>query len=329
MKRIPALDGWRGVAILLVLIDHLQWQWFGHPFRPWVETGQHGVTLFFVLSGYLITSNLIERKRPLGEFYARRFFRLMPVAWAYLVALAVIGLLYPAQAMRQNELIACVLFYRNYLHSNALLSAPHFWSLSIEEQFYILWPATLMFLGKKRSCVALAAVALAVVFTRNYFWSFYHRDWYNYRTEVRADALCIGCLAAILLSYPSIRKWVRAALPALYIPSAAVFAYCVVAYQSFPPAVECCAAAVLVTGCVVAPETLSARALSAAPISWLGRISYSVYVWQQFIHTNYGISGNLLVDCISLALILASYYAIERPSQKLSHSLLQLSPVNS
>jgi len=89
MKRIPTLDGWRGIAVLLVLADHVRFALHAEA-SPGVATGQHGVTIFFVLSGFLITSKLMEEKNATGSidlrsFYVRRFFRLMPAAWAFLL----------------------------------------------------------------------------------------------------------------------------------------------------------------------------------------------------------------------------------------------------
>ena len=87
MKRIPALDGWRGIAILMVLADHVIFNvWQRYP-RPWMRTGTHGVTLFFVLSGFLITSNLLAEPISLRKFYIRRFFRLIPTAWTFLAVM--------------------------------------------------------------------------------------------------------------------------------------------------------------------------------------------------------------------------------------------------
>jgi hypothetical protein len=88
LNRISALDGWRGIAILLVLFDHIQDAVLHRYARPWTQTGQHGVTIFFVLSGFLITSKLIEGPIGLKQFYLRRLFRLMPVAWTFLAAMA-------------------------------------------------------------------------------------------------------------------------------------------------------------------------------------------------------------------------------------------------
>src|SRR5580698_3001084 len=95
-NRIPTLDGWRGLAVLLVLILHFQIFYNNHYFfnNRVFGFGEHGVAIFFVLSGFLITNNLCKRpKVDLLRFYIRRFFRLMPAAWAYLLALYVTGLI--------------------------------------------------------------------------------------------------------------------------------------------------------------------------------------------------------------------------------------------
>src|SRR6476646_7446998 len=91
MNRIPTLDGWRGIAIALVLFDHIQDSIMGHYARPWTATGYQGVTIFFVLSGFLITSKLLEGPINFKRFYLRRFFRLMPAAWVFLVFLLLLS----------------------------------------------------------------------------------------------------------------------------------------------------------------------------------------------------------------------------------------------
>jgi peptidoglycan/LPS O-acetylase OafA/YrhL len=156
-RRIPSLDGWRGVAILLVLSDHVQMALLGHPMRQWALTGQHGVTIFFVLSGYLITSKLLEGPINLKTFYLRRFFRLMPVAWAYLATLWLFDALMRMHDMSVREATSCLLFYRNFLIGH--IATLHFWSLSIEEEFYLTWPVLLLLLGPRRNrWIALAGM---------------------------------------------------------------------------------------------------------------------------------------------------------------------------
>src|SRR5579871_4680695 len=136
-SRIPQLDGWRGIAILLVLVSHLM-RWC----CPWAfKIGGRGVGIFFVLSGYLITSRLLRENEcsariSLRRFYIKRFFRLMPCAWLYLIFLAVLGVLQPL------EMAGCLFFFRGALPSTPThILTGHFWSLSIEEDFYLLWPS--------------------------------------------------------------------------------------------------------------------------------------------------------------------------------------------
>jgi peptidoglycan/LPS O-acetylase OafA/YrhL len=223
MKRIPALDGWRGIAIALVLFDHLQAALAGGYWRPWMQTGQHGVTIFFVLSGFLITSKLVEG--PAGQvdfksFYIRRFFRLMPVAWVYLAVLWLAGAISDEHWISGGEITSCIFFFRNFFGPGRGLYAAHFWSLSIEEQFYLIWPCLLLFAGRHASRWFAVGGALAIAVYREMHWARYEHQWLSFQTEVRADALLTGCLLALLLADPKLQsaaqRWARIGwLPAL------------------------------------------------------------------------------------------------------------------
>src|SRR5579872_187932 len=109
-QHIPVLDGWRGIALLLVLSEHFPLIPSSLPFlHPLTETGEHGVAIFFVLSGYLITIRLLEEQDKTGgldlrSFYIRRFFRLMPCAWTYLFLLAATSQLRPLEGL------SCIFF---------------------------------------------------------------------------------------------------------------------------------------------------------------------------------------------------------------------------
>ena len=121
-SRIPTLDGWRDIAILLVLFNHVMNACVNNVSSPWLATGHHGVTLFSVLSGFLITANLIAGPIDLKLFYIRRFFRLMPVAWAYL------GVFAPDRPPRSHR------FCRRNRFQSVFLSQLHRNSL---RQFYM------------------------------------------------------------------------------------------------------------------------------------------------------------------------------------------------
>jgi peptidoglycan/LPS O-acetylase OafA/YrhL len=310
--RIPALDGWRGIAILLVLFDHIQVAITGHYIHPWMNTGQHGVTIFFVLSGFLITSKLIEGPIDIKQFFIRRFFRLMPAAWAYLATLLFLNRMTGVSFMTWPEIRACLLFYRNMVHISG--NAGHFWSLSLEEQFYLVWPCLLILAGARR-CRWIAGVgACGCALYRWHFWSHYDRLGPNCMSQVRADALLVGCLMALLLSNPRVRvasiRWAKwTATPALI-----MLLFCVARFQWLPPLREGIAIAVLISMCVLFPYAIWTRLLSWQPLAWLGVVSYSIYLWQElFVHLGHG-TGSLPYICIGLPVFaLGSYYLIERP----------------
>jgi peptidoglycan/LPS O-acetylase OafA/YrhL len=318
MDRIPTLDGWRGIAIALVLFDHIQESLTRSYLRPWTQTGQHGVTIFFVLSGFLITSKLLEGPIQLRRFYLRRFFRLMPAAWTYLGALLLFNWMTGKPFVTLAGLSACLFFYRNFaLHVGSGVTG-HFWSLSLEEQFYLIWPGILLLAGVRRCRWIAAAGAIACAAYRWYFWAHYNHNLLNDETQVRADAPLAGCLLALLLADTRVRaaavRWsMICAAPAL-----AVLLYCVARFQWLPPLCECVAIAVLIGATMLHPTMLIPRVLSLPPIAWLGTISYSIYVWQEVVMS----LRSVWVLCIALPLCaLGSYYLIERPFTRLGHRL--------
>ncbi len=218
-QRIPTLDGWRGVAILLVLADHLQFGLFHR--REYISTGGHGVAIFFVLSGYLITSKLRDEFQQRGSidlksFYIRRFFRLMPAAWTYLLLMGIVSF-HSVVALRRDAIAACVFFYRNFTNPGpGSFLTGHFWSLSIEEQFYLFWPSMLLLLGLRRARWFAITAAMAVAAWRLHHWSTLATltPAATFDTQFRADALFVGCAAALSLPLLSrlLRAWMIAPL---------------------------------------------------------------------------------------------------------------------
>jgi len=142
MKRITTLDGWRGVAISLVIAEHAGWERFPH--QLWNGLGSLGVDIFFVLSGYIITTRLIQERAATGtislsSFYVRRAFRILPVVGCYIAVLAVLSLFLPMD-VRASQLAGSLFFFRNYQFAATWtgIYTAQFWSLSIEEHFYLL-----------------------------------------------------------------------------------------------------------------------------------------------------------------------------------------------
>lgn len=274
-QRIPCLDGWRGIAILLVILGHSQYALIG---REVLHTGGHGVTLFFVLSGYLITRKLMEEQDrdgriQLGTFYRRRFRRLMPAAWTYL-AVAFVLLLIMKVHVRKVEFISAVFCFRNYVDSaGALALTSHFWSLSVEEQFYLVWPFVLGRISRK---VALIGAAVAAVLLTAWKMSgvsplFPHSGWPTFHTEFCAETLLTGCAAALL--EPQIRKFLKgvASWPAAVLLAAQIF------LTPFPLLVE----SILIAMLLLITSQRTGALLDSAPLRWTGLLSYSLYLWQE------------------------------------------------
>jgi peptidoglycan/LPS O-acetylase OafA/YrhL len=318
MKRIPTLDGWRGLAISLVLFDHVQHALLGGYLWSWTQSGQHGVTVFFVLSGFLITSKLIEGPINPKRFYLRRFFRLIPAAWVYLAFVLLLSKLTDIHFTTPAGVLACVLLYRNYVGAWAGGATGHFWSLSLEEQFYLVWPCILLLAGMRRSRWIAAAGAIACAAYRWVFWAHYNENVLNGQSQVRADALLAGCLMAHLCAdpriLPAIARWSR--LWAL--PACAYLLFCIARFHWLPPLCESVSIAGLIAFTTLHPTKWFVRPLSFPLLAWLGTVSYSVYLWQE-LFTVFR-SPVALFILMPLA-ALASYYCIERPFTRLGHRL--------
>ena len=144
---IPTLDGWRAVAISLVLLSHSS-----RSSGLAEHLGFLGVALFFGISGYLIcTKLLVERERngsiSLKSFYWRRAFRILPASVSYLVVIGNLGV-FSLEQVKGRDVASGILFFANYL-PNKHWDINHFWSLSMEEHFYMLWPMLLACLGNR------------------------------------------------------------------------------------------------------------------------------------------------------------------------------------
>jgi peptidoglycan/LPS O-acetylase OafA/YrhL len=315
-KRIAALDGWRGGAILLVLFSHIQDSLLRHYLWPWSATGYRGVSIYFVLSGFLITSKLIE-SGDLKRFYVRRFFRLMPAAWVYLGLMLILWRITGKPYTTPSEVLACVFFYRNFL--GFIGEAGHFWSLSIEEQFYLLWPSLLLFAGKRRAVWIAAAGAVGSAVARAIPWTHAHVVPPVKPTWLVADGLLLGCLFVLIASDPVSRERLARFSRICVVPALLIYLCCAVFLpQGQASFIEHLCIGLLISATVLHPGSLIARVISFGPLTWFGRISYSVYLWQEVFMP---FRNPLILCTLFPAFALASYYLIENPLTKLGHRL--------
>jgi peptidoglycan/LPS O-acetylase OafA/YrhL len=316
--RIPTLHGWRGIAILLVILSHAGIALYSTLHIPHPDSvGQHGVTIFFVLSGFLITSRFLQEKNAtgsinLGSFYIRRFFRLMPCAWLYLLVMLVATAHTNPASYTAQEIWGSLLFFRNYLDPNAIHAITgHFWSLSIEEQFYLVWPALLVLGGVKRARWIAVAGASAIALLRLAHWTaLSHAPLAGtFGTQYRADSLLVGCAAALFL--PNLRPYLRTWMT---LPLLAALAMCMFSYGRLIPMRESIVIALLLAVTSELSTQPLSRFLEWKPLAFLGTFSYSLYVWQQvFILGVHKVSS----FCISIAILpvvaFCSYELIEKP----------------
>lgn len=190
-KYYPELDGVRAIAALMVMLFHAAQA--GLPIHGLINFGQTGVDLFFVLSGFLITSILLNnRQRDWGEvkiFYARRSLRIFPLYFGYLFLLLIIG--YPTSWPYW-------VYLQNFYNALSIhISGPmHFWSLAVEEHFYLIWPFLVLFAPRRILVSTLWGMVIGAAILR-YYLSL-HGVQVFYLTFTRIDGLAAGALIAIL-----------------------------------------------------------------------------------------------------------------------------------
>ncbi|MGP1692489.1 MAG: acyltransferase family protein, partial [Giesbergeria sp.] len=223
----PALDGLRGVAILLVVLSHAHVPLFDGAFL--------GVDLFFVLSGFLITSLLLLERQAHGRidyvrFYRRRLLRLMPALALFLGTYCLVApLLWPGLDDVYRDALVSLAYLADY--GIAFFDSPgtllHMWSLSVEEHFYLVWPPLLMFLVRfSRPGQVWRPIALLYLLSWLWrlLWVAHGQQFYEifFRFDTRASGLLAGSLlAALMHERPAFLRWLQERLPlAMWLPLA-------------------------------------------------------------------------------------------------------------
>jgi peptidoglycan/LPS O-acetylase OafA/YrhL len=341
----PWLDGMRGIAVLLVLAFHF----FLLP------GGFLGVDVFFVLSGFLITSLLIDEWQTtgrihLGKFYLRRILRLAPALAAVLIGCLVFVMVF--QPERLPTYRAAMLVAACYLSNwPSLIQVPmgeiaHTWSLSVEEQFYLIWPLLLLGLLKLRlsrawvAGIVIAGIAASAT-VRFSLWTV-HQGSPDFPThflrmytglDTRADALLVGCLLGLAASW----NWLPRSKSAgrvygvLAILAVAGLGYLLLFKKSWHAhyflglfTLVAVMVAALVARMLVAPSRWERRVLELRPLVFTGKISYGLYLYHYpvLFYLKWPLGwdhlGNIaVIAAITMALTLASYFLIEQPFLKL------------
>lgn len=339
----PALDGLRGISILAVMAFN------GH--LLWLRGGFVGVDIFFVLSGFLITALLVQDFRRtssigLKNFYFRRALRLLPALFALMLFCIAYALFLQPEDKASVTLkgVLYTLFYvANWVqippYPPAIGALSHAWSLSVEEQFYIIFPLLLLVLLKLKSkpvvLVILCSLVTISMLLNIWFWHAetpFLRMYFG--SDTRANELLIGCIAALVLSWgtfqPSNRlKWTFHSASLISLVGILISFFMARHFGAFVYnggfTLISIGTAVLILDLVLFPSNLS-RCFEYAPLVWIGKISYGLYLWHfpifeatrklfegKMSPVFYEITGVV----VTLLVATVSYYFLEQPFLKL------------
>ncbi len=345
----PDIEGLRATAVLLVLFYHA-----GLP----LAGGYIGVDIFFVISGFLITGLLLREAENTGHislinFYARRAKRLLPAASVVLIAIAGFSYFFSPPTHRAAfglDVVAAAAYFANWRFADRSVDylaedlgqspALHFWSLSVEEQFYFIWPLLIILalhfaLRSNKEIRSIATITLSLILASSFAWSILHTksnpEEAFFLTTTRLWELSVGAMLSVLL--PQIKKlpsslanffgWCGALL---IIISALLFNN-KTSWPSFYALAPTIGAALVIGAGTLTNSTPISQLLATKPMVWIGGLSYSMYLWHWpiliFAQSWFNLEGPLWGGTlVAMSLIPAwlSYHLIEQPirtSQKL------------
>jgi peptidoglycan/LPS O-acetylase OafA/YrhL len=331
LRQIPALDALRAFSVLLVMAYHFGFQ----------VPGGYGVVAFFVLSGFLITWLLLKEHESTGtislrRFYMRRALRIFPAFYVYWFLL-VGALLVTGREVPWGHAVSAFVYLSNYY--NALLGDPntgfsHTWSLAIEEQFYLLWPAIFLFFMRdpgRMACRLIWLIAAVWGYRAVLAWGFEVDQGYIYAAfDTRFDALLVGCLAAVLLHRrrgERVVRWITSH-PALPLVSLLAITLLVIdlpfdiprrrdvfGFALVPPLI-----AILIIQTIGLQRSRWWSWLDHRALRFLGSISYPLYLYQQVtLHmvrdglSMWPVVLQFAAACAFTVLVAScSYYVVER-----------------
>ncbi len=343
--RIKSLDGLRAVSILLVVLGHSYAAAFepkGAPGLAVASLADLGVGIFFVISGFLITTLLLQELAKYGEislkqFYIRRTFRILPPFYAYMVVVLVL-MLCGAAVVTMRFWLEAVLFTRDYFLLGRDRWTSGIWSLSVEEQFYLMWPACLAYFGTRRARnMAIGLIAISplirivshMFFTAN--WGFAE----GLTFHNRIDGLMLGCVLAILETDPKFYERYRRLLHPAAVAAAVVFLLVVSPtltgifdrFYRVPIkyTLDNLAITYVIWFFVRNASSIGGRILNWGPIVHIGQLSYSMYLWgpvaAYLAHksglTHGSVSEALLTIPVLFGISEMSWRLVEQPALRL------------
>jgi peptidoglycan/LPS O-acetylase OafA/YrhL len=318
---------------MLVLVEHLTLAvglpaWanalnFGH-------IGYVGVSMFFAISGYLITLLLVREWNAtaaisLTDFYRRRALRILPAYFVFLVVVFALTRL-RAFAISPDDWRAALTYTMNFNEAPAW-EVGHLWSLSVEEQFYLIWPILFIWLRPDRARKGLIGLMFVMPTFRVLLWSFSPPvlERFNEVTPLRVP-IAAGCLLALLSTQAALPRGLASIQRHAMRYAATSMLLLILSFEmarwswgygaTLRFSIDAVALGVLIWAVANAAATVVGRVLEASPVVFLGLLSYSAYLWQQLLldpHHRYGALPWSYHALLAVLAVLTSYFAIEKP----------------
>lgn len=329
-RSIPSLDGVRALSVFSVILGHLRYKWLDRiPFNVSFRNGNQGVAVFFGISGLLITHLLLKELRHHGNislrrFYLRRTMRIFPPFYVFLLAMGILSVLHQVH-VSAGDMLAAATYTWNYVSFEGKGSRwilAHCWSLSLEEQFYLLWPLSMKFFSRWTNLWIAAGVIFLSPISRvlTYLLWPQMRSNLSMMLHTRLDAIMIGCLLALIIDIDIWQRFRRLALhwavPAIALsflflidtPAEQRWAGKYLLTVGFP--LQDLAIAMLLLYVVFRHESILGKLLNLKLLRHLGIISYSLYLWQQPFAASYTrpLSFLWIILCAEM-----SFFLVERP----------------
>jgi len=335
-KHLAGIDGLRAISALLVVLYHAG--------VPAVPAGT-GVLAFFVLSGFLITRLIIAEETEthtvsLRRFYIRRSFRIFPAFYAYWV-MWIIFMLIRHHALNVPQTLSAFFYVSNYyqaLYGDPNNGLSHTWSLGVEEQFYLLWPFAFLLLRNNERWfnVLVVLIPLLWVYREALIYVLHVNQRYLYEAfDTRVDHILMGCLLAIALETRRFTRLWRIACASPYMTLVTILLMVVAVrgngllhLRDYRDSVEFVVVpvlcAILIAQLVAFPSHAVTSHFNWAWMRYLGKISYSIYLYQQLVvfparkvFTGYPVLGVLAAVAASIIFATGSFYLIEQPFLRL------------
>jgi peptidoglycan/LPS O-acetylase OafA/YrhL len=341
---LPGLDGVRAISILIVLVAHLG---FGN-----VVPGGLGVTVFFFASGFLITRILVgEQNRAAGRidlkgFYIRRFLRLMPALYVFIPVSMLLMAPFGGKPLLPHIAAASLYLVNYYDVLDTFFGWPeravpwgHLWSLAVEEHFYLLFPAALAVWGKTHAARVRLIVAVMIICALWRVIAFFGLGWsadYTYQaTDTRLESIAWGCLLSVLLDgAPRENARLQSLVGWSWVAGGLLAILFTILFRdegfraTWRYTVQGAALFVLVLNLyALRGAHFAIDLLERAPFRWIGRLSYSLYLWHMPViwlvarvagmdpesGVRLSLSSMAVATALSFAAACVSYYGVERP----------------